>query len=316
MRVVPLYVLLGGWLAMPALAADEPVQFMNRLVQAESSQSFAGDFVYQRNNGFSTYSIWQRAESQHVTKRLVQLDGVPVETIRRDGSLVCATQQRDTALSGSSAMSLGRADPARLSQSYDLKVVGDSRVAGRAAIALAVIPRDQHRYGFELHLDRQSGLLAKSLLLNEQGQLLERFQFTRLDVGSVEAGQVEPTRCDPIARSAGSSDGVVEIRWHSEWIPEGFMQMDSDVRESSASNEQVAWLSYSDGLARFSVFIEPLRGEAVADARTQMGPTAIVSKRLPTEDGDVMVTVVGEIPVGTAERIALSMRSGTGLATQ
>jgi sigma-E factor negative regulatory protein RseB len=41
--------------------------------------------------------------------------------------------------------------------------------------------------------------------------------------------------------------------------------------------------------------------------RTQLGPTVAVSRRLKTDDGDVMVTVVGEIPPGTAERVALSM---------
>ena len=42
---------------------------------------------------------------------------------------------------------------------------------------------------------------------------------------------------------------------------------------------------------------------------TQLGPTVAVSRRLKTDDGDVMVTVVGEIPLGTAERVALSMRT-------
>ncbi|MCY1381442.1 Sigma factor AlgU regulatory protein MucB [compost metagenome] len=79
-------------------------------------------------------------------------------------------------------------------------------------------------------------------------------------------------------------------------------------RRSPASNEQVASLVYFDGLARFSVFVEPLRGVMVEDARSQLGPTAAVSRRLATADGDVMVTVVGEIPLGTAERIALSIR--------
>jgi sigma-E factor negative regulatory protein RseB len=34
-----------------------------------------------------------------------------------------------------------------------------------------------------------------------------------------------------------------------------------------------------------------------------------VSRRQKTNNGDVMVTVIGEIPLGTAERIALSIRS-------
>ncbi|MCZ4238267.1 MucB/RseB C-terminal domain-containing protein, partial [Staphylococcus equorum] len=45
---------------------------------------------------------------------------------------------------------------------------------------------------------------------------------------------------------------------------------------------------------------------------SQMGPTVAVSKRITAPGGDVMVTVVGEIPLGTAERIALSMRPKQG----
>ncbi|WP_183146297.1 MucB/RseB C-terminal domain-containing protein, partial [Pseudomonas syringae] len=41
----------------------------------------------------------------------------------------------------------------------------------------------------------------------------------------------------------------------------------------------------------------------------QLGPTVAVSRRLTTPQGDMMVTVVGEVPMGTAERIALSMRN-------
>jgi len=61
------------------------------------------------------------------------------------------------------------------------------------------------------------------------------------------------------------------------------------------------------------VFLEPLHNAVVEDARSQMGPTVAVSKRATTAAGDVMVTVVGEIPLGTAERVALSMREGQGL---
>lgn len=60
---------------------------------------------------------------------------------------------------------------------------------------------------------------------------------------------------------------------------------------------------YDDGLARFSVFLEPLNGATVTDTRTQLGPTVAVSRRVTTPQGEMMVTVVGEIPVGTAERI-------------
>ena len=76
------------------------------------------------------------------------------------------------------------------------------------------------------------------------------------------------------------------------------------------TKSEVTSLLYDDGLTRFSVFLEPLQGAAVPDARVQLGPTAAVTRHLSTPQGDMMATVVGEIPLGTAERIALSMRVG------
>ena len=73
---------------------------------------------------------------------------------------------------------------------------------------------------------------------------------------------------------------------------------------------------YDDGLARFSVFLEAMDQNAGSDARLQFGPTVAVSRQLTTPKGEVMVTVVGEIPIGTAERVALSMRPQDAQASQ
>ena len=50
-------------------------------------------------------------------------------------------------------------------------------------------------------------------------------------------------------------------------------------------------------------------GEYLIAYLYELGPTVAVSRRLTTPQGEMMVTVVGEIPIGTAERIALSMRT-------
>jgi sigma-E factor negative regulatory protein RseB len=178
---------------------------------------------------------------------------------------------------------------------------------------LALVPRDQHRYGIELHVDQQTGLPLKSLLVNDKGQLLERFQFTQLQIETPAVANLEPSvGCRPVRLSPVQADTAEA--WHSDWLPPGFSLNSVTQRRSPASDELVACQVYDDGLARFSVFMEPLRGTAVEDMRTQLGPTAAVSRRLKTDDGDVMVTVVGEIPLGTAERVALSMRAATEVA--
>lgn len=312
MRVIPVcVVLVGGWLSTPALAA-EAEDWMQRLAAAEKQQSYAGTFVYERNGSFSSHGVWQQVEGDDVRERLLQLDGAPVEVLLVNGEVQCASRQ----LSHVSEAPRWRDQPfdvKALGQWYEFRLIGDSRVAGRPTMAIAVQPKDQHRYGFELHLDSQTALPLKSLLLGEGGQLLERFQYTSFSAGDVAPAKLQPGKgCEQVAPAERPESP--QPGWHSDWLPQGFKLLDSSVRQSPASDEQVVWLSYGDGLARFSVFLEPLGDTVVGDARSQMGPTVAVSKRATSTSGDVMVTVVGEIPLGTAERVALSMREGAGLA--
>lgn len=314
MRFIPLSVLLlGSCLVLPAVA-DDGAALLQRLVDAERTQSFNGTFVYERNGSFSTHSIWHQVGSDGALReRLLQLDGSAQEVLRVDGRVQCASGALADQLVDSQLWPTRELDAAQLSKWYELRVLGDSRVAGRATRVLALVPRDQHRYGIELHLDQQTGLPLKSLLVNDKGQLLERFQFTHLQTELPTDANLQPgAGCRPVRLSPTQVE--LAEAWRSDWLPPGFSLNSVTQRRSPASDEPVACQVYGDGLARFSVFMEPLRGAAVEDVRTQLGPTVAVSRRLKTADGDVMVTVVGEIPLGTAERVALSMRSTAEVA--
>ncbi|WP_411386736.1 MucB/RseB C-terminal domain-containing protein [Pseudomonas sp. MPB03] len=309
MRAIPLFtLLLGGWCAIPA-HADEAQDWLNRLSQAEQQQSFQGTFVYERNGSFSTHNIWHRVQDGKVRERLLQLDGSAQEVVRIDGHTQCVSGSLIPGL-GNTPDSTSRAlDPQKLKNWYDLAVIGKSRVAGRQAVIVALTPKDQHRYGFELHLDRETGLPLKSLLLNDKGQLLERFQFTRMNLAAPADADLQASPdCKAVTQDPGKAVAA-KTAWHSDWLPPGFELTSSAARKDPDSQVQVSSLMYDDGLARFSVFLEPLNGANATDTRTQLGPTAAVSRRLTTPQGEMMVTVVGEIPIGTAERIALSMRS-------
>ena len=312
MRAIPLLtLLLSGWFIVPA-HADEAQDWLTRLGQAEQQHSFQGTFVYERNGSFSTHKIWHRVQEGKVHERLLQQDGSAQEVVRIDGHTQCVSGILIAGL-GDSPNSPARAlDPQKLKNWYDLAVIGKSRVAGRPAVIVSLTPRDQHRYGFELHLDKETGLPLKSLLLNDKGQLLERFQFTQLDTADVPSdAELQPgADCKAVNLESDKASSVKAAQtWHSDWLPPGFELVSSSARKDQETKTQVNSLMYDDGLARFSVFLEPLNGATVTDTRTQLGPTVAVSRSLTTPQGGMMVTVVGEIPVGTAERIALSMRS-------
>jgi sigma-E factor negative regulatory protein RseB len=310
MRAIPLLtLLLSSWFALPA-HADEGQDWLTRLGRAEQQQSFQGTFIYERNGSFSTYDIWHLVQNGQVRERLLQLDGSAQEVVRVEGHTQCVSGTLVAGLGNSSDSASRSLNPKKLNQFYELAVIGKSRVAGRNAIVVSITPRDPYRYGFELHLDRETALPLKSLLLSEHGQLLERFQFVRLNTSAapVDRDLQSGSECRPAAIGRSETSQTPSNAWHLDWLPPGFELTSATSRKDPHTKSTLDSLMYDDGLARFSVFLESADGASVSETRTQLGPTVAVSRHVNTVDGQMMVTVVGEIPIGTAERIALSVR--------
>ena len=153
----------------------------------------------------------------------------------------------------------------------------------------------------------------KTLLLNEQGQLLERLQFVQFQEGSdllpvdTELELIVPSaKCATATQPTATAKVDVDVDWAVAWLPDGFTLVKSQYRQSPDSGNFVLSRMYSDGLASFSVFFESIDNLDIDGSRRQLGPTAVVSRKVEQGVDALMVTVVGEIPIATAERIALS----------
>jgi sigma-E factor negative regulatory protein RseB len=103
-----------------------------------------------------------------------------------------------------------------------------------------------------------------------------------------------------------------KVSWHAEWVPDGFTMASWDIRRTPSSLKAVDTLMYSDGLAAFSVFIEDMPEAGAKALVSRSGATVAVSEVLiggsPQDAVHHLVTVVGEIPTATAQRIAQSIR--------
>ena len=307
MRRTSLLLLLSGFLSGGAFAADADDWFAQMTAKA-AQQSFRGTFIYERSGIFSSHRIWHLAQGAEASReRLLQLDGQPHEVVLANGQVSCATADLVESMADVQQWSGRRLDVARLGKTYELKLLGNSRVAGRSAVALLLLPRDTYRCARELHLDSESGLPLKTLLLNEQGQLLERLQFTSFSlsqqISEQELQAVTDCKKVPVPEAAS----VVTSSWQALWMPPGFIQVGVMQRPGAVSGLPVQSLLFDDGLARVTVFIEPLGAERVDNAHGQIGPTVVVSRPFKTTEGAYMATVVGEVPLRTAERIALSI---------
>lgn len=303
---------------LPGLAvqAAEPLPpetgqaWLQRWLAAES-RSYQGTFVYERNGSFSTHAIWHRRDaSGRVRERLLQLDGPAQEVLRVDAQVQCVSNPQAAQPEPLAGLRRQQVLAEQLSAQYEVRLLGQSRVAGHAAVVLALLPRDQYRYALELHLDQQSGLLLKSLLLNGQGQLLERFQFAQLDTRSpLNAAALQPSAaCLPVSMAPPESSApALSSPWQAAWLPPGFSLSSVQQRGAQGASQALTWLMFSDGLARFSLFIEVLPQTAVEDLQSQLGPTIILSRQMPGVSGPVMLTLVGEVPLATAERVLQSI---------
>lgn len=87
--------------------------------------------------------------------------------------------------------------------------------------------------------------------------------------------------------------------WETSWLPKGF----APVRHEVVSGGEV--MVFSDGKYSVSISVEPLGNQSLPTGVVQIdGLTAVGIER-----GDRFVTVVGDVPVMIADRIAQSVRT-------
>lgn len=300
-----------------AAQSDSVDQWLQRLQNAQSKQGYQGTFVYERKGAFSSHQVWRQVDAQgQLLERFVQLNGPEHEVMRVDGRVTCMSAVVADDLVAADIWPAQTFKLSHVQQWYDVHLLGETRVAGHLTSVLLFSPRDQHRYPVEIYVDQTTAIPLKTLLLNERGELLERLQFIQFQAeanrtqDSAERLTITPSAdCLPILTSTPVKTKEIDVDWNVSWVPPGFKLLKTHYKQSTDSAEYVLSQVYSDGVAHFSVFFENIDNLEVEGGRHQLGPTAVVSRKVVRSDANIMITVVGEIPLGSAERIALSMYS-------
>jgi len=327
--------LAAALLARAAVAEEDPRVWLEDMNRAFAEQSYDGILSHYSGQELATLRIVHMVIDGEQRERLVHLNGAPRQIVRRGSEIVCMVAPGDALLALGEDMPGGPFAGAfvrnynALSANYGLSFFGEDRVADRPARRLAVTPRDEHRYGYRLWLDQQTRLLLRSELIDANGERLEIFQFNQIVVGdAVDPKALEPDDTDgalvsqlTLASKASQPVGRQSVAWQAEWLPDGFALAGADVRSAPGSDRPVTRMHYSDGLAAFSLFIEALPGPEVTPMESRDGATVAVTHVVDgdaagsgdaTGRGSHLITVVGEIPVPTARRIAEHIRPRSG----
>jgi len=301
--------LLGAMLGPPSVAGDDTAGgWLSRMMMAARDQSFSGAFVYSNGESLQSMRILHLVQGHGEVQRLYTLNGQPREVIRRDDHLVVRQPngQKTHFIEPSHAAPfpmLSTREIAGLESHYELRLIDWNRVAERPCRGVALVPRDQLRYGHRLWLDQETGLLLRSQLVDEAGEVLEQLLFTEVRFGADHPSLLAELGLDAVPSGSLDKPSVTEVdqAWGLIEPPTGFRRVSYLRHKGSEGQPTTDQLVLTDGLATVSVYIGPADSSAAeSEGLTRMGATHAYTK---THD-DHRIVVVGEVPAKTATLIA------------
>ena len=153
--------------------------------------------IYFNGKDLSSFRYVHAVVDEVEHERLVHLSGHYREMVRIGTRSVTlsdpngeAVEYSDDASSGPlSAFFTRHFD--EMDEAYDLKVVGNNRVAGLDAVGLRIQARDENRYSYLLWLDDETNLLLRLEMRSTEDTPLEIFEFVDVQVGSVDLSEFD-----------------------------------------------------------------------------------------------------------------------------
>lgn len=312
------WVFLGLLISHSAWSELLPRDYLDQMSHSFRELDYRGEFTYEFGSHMDTLRIVHAVRDGVEKERLIYLNGSPREIVRDGHELTCIhpgdqiMRLGSTIASGPFARTFqGVRD---ISEYYRFSYGEPTRIAGREVRQIVVSPQDEYRYGFQLYLDKQTGLLLKSVTVSPAGTALERFQFTRIEIGAdIDDAELQASDLSShhafhylVSQEQGGEAGQSAIAAMG-WLPPGFSLSASSV--NSGSEQPVHLSMYTDGFSTLTVVLESAEPGAslVDDGKARRGATVAYLRQLAWQGKPYLLTVVGEVPLETAQKVAYSV---------
>lgn len=273
------------------------LDLLTRMSGAVHFLDYEGSLVYLHNNKMEAMRLSHTEQDGYEREQLIALTGSAHQIVRdnytvtrfQPGRTAATVEDRRMGALGTTLLSF---DPEQVLKSYDFVEQEAERVAGRKTRAVAILPRDQARYGYLLHIDAKYALPLKFDVLSGD-QVISQLMFTdiRIRHESPEA-ILEAKDRDQNSELLPPPREPYSGPWQFEGLPPGFrLEL---VDEAKGTRHFVL----SDGMATMSVYIEGDTKPGM-NGQQQMGAFGAYS-------GDIQghqVTVVGEVPLNTLQAV-------------
>jgi sigma-E factor negative regulatory protein RseB len=292
-------------LSLTVAAQDNSLaqELLTRMSKSVRELNYRGKFTFEvADNAIETYELTHRVTQNEENERLVRLNGREKIVVRNSQVTDCLAVG-DKILRGS----LSNIHPSdQLFSNYSLYLRGEQRIANRLAYLLQFVPHDVYRNGQTLAVDKETFLPLQKQWFSPDSKLIERLQFVEMELEpDVTEDNAAASAKLPTLRVNNSACGNEEpgrATWSVNWLPKGFF-----LTRVGRTDEGESILSYTDGLASFSIFVREQPVSVMVQGKSDYGATvAYVGNRM-WQQNPFRITVIGEIPLLTAQKIVAGL---------
>lgn len=316
MVVAVSWMVFFGVLLAPTFSRAEDGLFglglLQRMSQASRQLTYSGTFVYHGSNHMETSRIAHALLDGREQERIEVLDGSPREVIRDGNEIKCFFPEDNRVIVENRIAqrrfpALLPAGLGNLQDHYLIQTSGNGRIAGMTSRIVRLEPRDNFRYGHEFWMDAESGLLLKASIVGEQGEALESFAFTQVQVGGTLGRDAFRPRFAETAKMSMQQVRTVEMNgnelgWNFRAGVPGFRQVSAMKRQWATDQAESLHILFSDGLASISIFIEPAAAKddgVKSEGIAHLGALSVYRRTIK----GYQVIVMGEVPAITVKRL-------------
>jgi len=292
-----------------------PEELIRKMSKALTSLNYEGSFVHVQNGNVEAMSIVHSMDSGGELEYMLSLNGEAREVFRNRSLVTCIWPSSKSVIVSNSKKRqiLPNIDESLAnSQTYQLSIDKPDRVAGVETHVIQIKPKDKYRYGYRFWVDKQTNMLLRSMLLDNEENAIEQVMFTDISYPeSIPAERFEtPGKQIKTYKTEMPKKTIVggdENRVDFVNLPMGYEEVSENYQAMPINDGPVSHVMLSDGMASVSVYVEYVPEADQADGAmgmSSMGGMNAFTHSLP----DALITAVGEVPAATVEAIAMSVR--------
>lgn len=277
--------------------ADEATEWLSRAAFAAKQLNYSGVYVYQHGEHIEVMRVSHRRDATGEQEKIEVLEDVPRQFLRVDKDVYCELPDGKTVRMEKNTTrrffpALLGDNPENLQRYYTIKLGGTERVAGVNCQMLTLEPRDAYRHGYQLWLDKRTGLPLKSRIVNSNGGVVSMFVFSEIQIGRALDAQNFRQHLAGKKIIMASIDRPPSPIWDVS-APPGYKLVLEATRPLPGKKMPVSHWVFSDGLSALSLFIEPdSQSSGNFQGLSAEGAMSVYSRQL---DGH-KITTLGEVP--------------------